>query len=81
MIKLGVNTVLFKAYSLRELAGRCKGGIRRIEISAIKGMCEHLNLDDWKKDKARFYQLQTSSVLSFCQRKWPPLIGQAVKGF
>jgi sugar phosphate isomerase/epimerase len=52
MIKLGVNTVLFKAYSLREACRAIgKAGYDGIEISAIKGMCEHLNLDDWKKDK------------------------------
>ena len=52
MIKLGVNTVLFKAYSLEEACKAIKkAGYDGIEISAIKGMCEHLDLDSWKKDK------------------------------
>ncbi|NSW89238.1 MAG: sugar phosphate isomerase/epimerase [Firmicutes bacterium] len=52
MIKLGVNTVLFKAYSLKEAAKAIKAaGYDGLEISAIKGMCEHLNLDNWKAQK------------------------------
>lgn len=52
MIKLGVNTVLFKAYSFREACRAIgKAGYDGIEISAIMGMCEHLNLDNWRKDK------------------------------
>lgn len=52
MIKLGVNTVLFKAYSLRE-AARCikAAGYDGLEISAIAGMCEHLVLDNWRRMK------------------------------
>ena len=53
MIKLGVNTVLFKAFSFREAAQAIKlAGYDGLEISAIQGMCEHLNLDDWKAQKA-----------------------------
>jgi len=52
MIKLGVNSVLFKAYTFREAAEAIKkAGYDGLEISAIKGMCEHLNLDDWKSQK------------------------------
>ena len=52
MIKLGVNTVLFKGYTFREAAEAIKKeGYDGLEISAIKGMCEHLNLDDWKSQK------------------------------
>ncbi|NMB97693.1 MAG: sugar phosphate isomerase/epimerase [Clostridiaceae bacterium] len=52
MIKLGVNTVLFKGYTFREAAEAIKkAGYDGLEISAIKGMCEHLNLDDWKSQK------------------------------
>lgn len=52
MIKLGVNTVLFKAYSFRE-AAQCikKAGYDGLEISAIAGMCEHLVLDNWRSMK------------------------------
>lgn len=52
MIKLGVNSVLFKPFSFREAAeaiSRC--GYDGVEISAIQGMCEHLNLDNWKMQK------------------------------
>jgi len=52
MIKLGVNTVLFKAYSFKEAAKAIKtSGYDGLEISAIKGMCEHLDLDNWKSQK------------------------------
>lgn len=52
MIKLGVNTVLFKAYSFKEAAKAIKmAGYDGLEISAIKGMCEHLDLDNWKTQK------------------------------
>lgn len=48
MIKLGVNSVLFKAYSFAEAARAIKlAGYDGVEISAIQGMCEHLNLDDY----------------------------------
>ncbi|ALS28346.1 xylose isomerase-like TIM barrel domain-containing protein [Paenibacillus sp. 32O-W] len=50
MIKLGVNTVLFKDFdvetALRHIA-RC--GYDGAELSAIKGMCEHLELDRWQE--------------------------------
>jgi len=52
MIKLGVNSVLFKGYSFREAAEAIKNaGYDGLEISAIKGMCEHLDLDNWKAQK------------------------------
>lgn len=52
MIKLGVNSVLFKAYSFAEAAKAIKlAGYDGLEISAIKDMCEHLYLDDWKSQK------------------------------
>lgn len=52
MIKLGVNSVLFKDYSFSQAADAIKkAGYDGVEISAIKGMCEHLNLSDWKNQK------------------------------
>ena len=49
MITLGVNSVLFGAF---DFATACKhiaaAGYKGVEISAIKGMCEHLDLDAWK---------------------------------
>lgn len=53
MIKLGVNTVLFKAFSFAEAARAIKlAGYDGVEISAIKGMCEHLDLDNFMAQKA-----------------------------
>jgi sugar phosphate isomerase/epimerase len=52
MIKLGVNTVLFKAFSFKDAVKVIKAaGYDGLEISAIKGMCEHLDLDNWKTQK------------------------------
>lgn len=52
-MKLGVNTVLFKKYSLREaMASAKRAGYDGVEISAIAGMCEHLTLDNWREQAA-----------------------------
>ena len=52
MISLGVNTVLFKAYPFAEAARAIKlAGYDGLEISAIKGMCEHLDLENYKAQK------------------------------
>lgn len=49
MIKLGANSVLFAGFDL-ETAFRhiAWAGYDGIELSAIKGMCEHLVLDDYQ---------------------------------
>jgi sugar phosphate isomerase/epimerase len=53
MIQLGVNTVLFAGTDFRTAANYIKwAGYDALEISAIKGMCEHLCLDTWKQDAA-----------------------------
>jgi len=50
MIKLGVNSVLFNPHDLatamRQIAW---AGYDGVELSAIKGMCEHLELDRWEE--------------------------------
>ncbi|AEF83211.1 AP endonuclease, family 2 [Leadbettera azotonutricia ZAS-9] len=47
-MKIGVNTVLFKDFTLREtFAAISRAGYDGVEISAIQGMCEHLVLDNW----------------------------------
>ncbi|HEY3397890.1 MAG TPA: sugar phosphate isomerase/epimerase [Armatimonadota bacterium] len=48
MIKLGVNSVLFGAFDFAT-AAKCiaRAGYDGVEISAIKGMCEHLELERW----------------------------------
>ena len=49
MIKLGINTVLFKAFTVEEAMKAIKlAGYDGVELSAIAGMCEHLVLDDWR---------------------------------
>ncbi len=53
MIKLGANTVLFAGTDFKTAANYIKwAGYDALEISAIKGMCEHLCLDTWKQDAA-----------------------------
>ena len=66
MIKLGVNSVLFKAFSFREAAQAIKKcGYDGVEISAIGGMCEHLNLADWKNQKAELIAIREELDLPF----------------
>ena len=49
MIRLGVNTVLFKAFDLETAMKHiAQAGYDGVELSAIKGMCEHLQLDDYR---------------------------------
>ena len=50
MIQLGVNSVLFKTVSFAEAARAIAlAGYDGVEISAIQGMCEHLDFDNYKK--------------------------------
>ncbi len=50
MIKLGVNSVLFGGYDFFTAAKyTAMAGYDGIEVSAIKGMCEHLELDRWRE--------------------------------
>ena len=66
MIKLGVNSVLFKAFSFREAAemiSRC--GYDGVEISAIEGMCEHLKLSEWKMRKSELLSISEYYNLPF----------------
>jgi len=50
MIKLGVNTVLFARLDLRAaLQHIAWAGYDGAELSAIKGMCDHLDLDRWEE--------------------------------
>jgi sugar phosphate isomerase/epimerase len=66
MIKLGVNSVLFKTVSFREAAEAIKKcGYDGVEISGIGGMCEHLNLANWKNDKAELIAIREELDLPF----------------
>lgn len=45
---VGVNTVLFSPFSLEEAVQRAAAcGYDGVELAALKGMCEHLELDRW----------------------------------
>ena len=66
MIKLGVNSVLFKTVSFREAAESIKKcGYDGVEISAIGGMCEHLDLSRWKEQKAELIAIRDELELPF----------------
>ena len=58
MIKLGVNSVLFQGHDLEtavKTIAYC--GYDGIEISAIKGMCDHLDLDRWQEQAQQIKDL------------------------
>ncbi len=66
MIKLGVNSVLFKSVSFRTAAEYiAKSGYDGLEISAIKGMCEHLVLDKWKTQATELKSIMQDNDLEF----------------
>ncbi|GIN71809.1 AP endonuclease [Bacillus sp. J14TS2] len=49
-MKLGVNSVLFKDFDFATAAKQIANcGYDGVEIAAIKGMCEHLELDRWRE--------------------------------
>ena len=51
MLKLGINTVLFKAFDVKTALKAIKlAGYDGAEISAIQGMCEHIVLDAWETE-------------------------------
>jgi len=50
---LGANSVLFGGYDLSTAMQHLAwAGYQGVELSAIKGMCEHLNLDTWREEAA-----------------------------
>jgi len=66
VVKLGVNSVLFAGY---DFATACKyikaSGYDGVEISAIKGMCEHLDLDNWKGQAKELKTIANDNGLEF----------------
>jgi sugar phosphate isomerase/epimerase len=66
MIKLGVNSVLFGGF---DFATACqhiaKAGYDGVEIAAIKNMCEHLNLDNWKAQAKELKAIAQDNKLAF----------------
>lgn len=66
MIKLGVNSVLFKKFTFAKAAAAVKKcGYDGIEISAIAGMCEHLDLDNWRAQKNELVTISKDLDLPF----------------
>jgi len=66
MIKLGVNTVLFRDYDFATAAkyiAEC--GYDGVEISAIKGMCEHLVLDRWRAQASDLKSIVSDNGIEF----------------
>ena len=69
MIKLGANTVLFAGFDLETAFKHIHlAGYDGVELSAIQGMCEHLELDDWQtqadqiKELAEKYELALTAM-------------------
>ncbi len=66
MVKLGVNSVLFKAFPYRVAAEAiAKCGYDGVEISAIGGMCEHLYIDGWREQKAELIAIREEFNLPY----------------
>jgi sugar phosphate isomerase/epimerase len=66
MIKLGVNSVLFGGYDFPTAAKYIKmAGCDGVEISAIKGMCEHLELDRWREQAGELKRIVADAGLEF----------------
>ena len=66
MIKLGVNSVLFRDYDFRaavKYIAEC--GYDGVEVSAIKGMCEHLELDNWKGQASELKSIVADAGIEF----------------
>ena len=58
MIKLGANSVLFAGFDLETAMKHIHmAGYDGVELSAIKGMCEHLELDNWKAQANQIKEL------------------------
>ncbi|MFY0762325.1 sugar phosphate isomerase/epimerase family protein [Metabacillus dongyingensis] len=66
MIKLGVNSVLYKDFDFSTAARQIAlAGYDGVEISAIKGMCEHLNLDNWREQADDLRSIVEENGLEF----------------
>ncbi len=66
MIKLGVNSVLFKDFDFATAAKHIAlCGYDGVEIAAIKGMCEHLDLERWKEQAAELKSIVSENGLEF----------------
>ncbi len=68
-MKLGANSVLFGGFDLETAMKHLAwAGYDGVELSAIKGMCEHLNLDNWREqvkpiqELAKQYELELLAI-------------------
>ncbi len=65
MITLGVNSVLFGGFDFPMAARHIAlAGYDGIEVSAIKGMCEHLVLDRWREQARGIRQAASENGLA-----------------
>ena len=76
MIHLGANSVLFAGFDLETAMRHIHlAGYDGVELSAIKGMCEHLELDNWQaqanqiKELAEKYELKITGYGRSCARR------------
>ena len=66
MIRLGVNTVLFKTVDFATAAKYLKkAGYDGLGICALRGMVEHFNTDTWKQDKNDLKAIMSDNGLEF----------------
>ena len=66
MIKFGVNSVLFAGFDFATAARHIRlAGYDGVEISAIKGMCEHLDLDNWRSQARELKAIVEDNGLEF----------------
>jgi sugar phosphate isomerase/epimerase len=65
-IKLGVNSVLFQLFDFRTACRHiAAAGYDGVEIAAIKGMCEHLELERWRSQAAELKSIVADCGLKF----------------
>jgi sugar phosphate isomerase/epimerase len=66
VVKLGVNSVLFRQFDFATAAKQIAlCGYDGVEISAIQGMCEHLELSRWKEQKSELKMIVEDNGLEF----------------
>jgi len=66
MIKLGVNSVLFGAFDFATAVKHIAlAGYDGVEISAIRGMCEHVDLDRWTAQADELKRIVSDHGLAF----------------
>ena len=80
MIKLGVNSVLFRDYDFAtavKYIAEC--GYDGVEVSAIKGMCEHLPLDNWQETSADLRRIVADAGIEFLSTEVASLDDERLK--